>query len=175
MADNTMQSDMPPAISSGGGRTKFLVGGLILLAAVAYLIISNIAGQGEYFMTVDELTSREDELAGRSIRVSGAVIGETIEFDGQTLSFDIVHIPDSAATLTEEGGLAEVLHQAILNPDASRVTVVLYDEPMPDLLQHEAQAIVTGTIGEDGIFYADELLLKCPTRYEEAVPDQTGG
>jgi cytochrome c-type biogenesis protein CcmE len=30
-------------------------------------------------------------------------------------------------------------------------------------------------MGEDGIFYADELLLKCPTRYEEAVPVQAEG
>jgi cytochrome c-type biogenesis protein CcmE len=37
-------------------------------------------------------------------------------------------------------------------------------------LKHEAQAIVTGTLGEDGVFYADELLLKCPTRYQEEVP-----
>ena len=25
---------------------------------------------------------------------------------------------------------------------------------------------------QDGVFYADELLLKCPTRYEEALPSQ---
>jgi cytochrome c-type biogenesis protein CcmE len=43
------------------------------------------------------------------------------------------------------------------------------------LLRHEAQAIMTGELGEDGIFYADELLLKCPTKYEEAVPEQSEG
>jgi cytochrome c-type biogenesis protein CcmE len=25
---------------------------------------------------------------------------------------------------------------------------------------------------QDGRFYADEVLLKCPTRYEEGVPDE---
>ena len=45
---------------------------------------------------------------------------------------------------------------------------------MPDLLRHEAQAIVTGHIDAEGIFHADELLLKCPTKYEEAVPEQAG-
>jgi cytochrome c-type biogenesis protein CcmE len=48
----------------------------------------------------------------------------------------------------------------------------LYTGPRPDLLRHEAQAIVTGRMGEDGVFYADELLLKCPTRYEEEIPLQ---
>jgi cytochrome c-type biogenesis protein CcmE len=33
---------------------------------------------------------------------------------------------------------------------------------------------MTGHLGEDGVFYAEELLLKCPTRYEEAVPKQAG-
>jgi cytochrome c-type biogenesis protein CcmE len=43
------------------------------------------------------------------------------------------------------------------------------------LLRDEAQAIMTGKLGEDGIFYADELLLKCPTKYQEAVPGQAEG
>ena len=51
---------------------------------------------------------------------------------------------------------------------------VVYVGPMPDLLRHEAQAIVTGHVDEQGIFHADELLLKCPTKYEEAVPEQAG-
>jgi cytochrome c-type biogenesis protein CcmE len=44
------------------------------------------------------------------------------------------------------------------------------------MLRDEAQAIVTGRMAADGIFHADELLLKCPTKYQEAVPSQvTGG
>ncbi|HEC22654.1 MAG TPA: cytochrome c maturation protein CcmE [Chloroflexi bacterium] len=174
MAETSYQGAGQPVVASArpAGRAKFIIGGLILLAAVAYLIVSNLLSSQQYFITVDELVSRKDELVGRNIRISGAVIGDTIEYDGQTLSFTIAHVPVSAADIEDEGGLAEVLHQAVSDPNASRVTVVLYNEPMPDLLQNEAQAIVTGTLGEDGVFYADELLLKCPTRYEEAVPEQ---
>jgi len=32
---------------------------------------------------------------------------------------------------------------------------------------------MTGHLGSDGIFHADELLLKCPTKYQDAVPSQT--
>lgn len=174
MVDATLPKSQPPTGRAGifAGRTKFLIGGVILLAAVVYLIAANVVAGQEYFITVDELSSRSGELAGRSIRISGAVIGDSIEYDGHTLSFDIVHIPDSAADIEDEGGLAEVLNQAVSDPNANRVTIMMYDEPKPDLLQHEAQAIITGTLGEDGIFYADELLLKCPTRYEEEVPEQ---
>jgi cytochrome c-type biogenesis protein CcmE len=61
-----------------------------------------------------------------------------------------------------------------VDPTRARMKVV-YVGPKPDLLRDEAQAIMTGRIGEDGVFYADELLLKCPTKYEEAVPEQTEG
>ncbi len=175
MADATLQgselNSLRPA-QSAGGRLKFIIGGLILLAAVAYLIVSNLTSQQEYFMTVNDLLSRQSEMAGRKVRISGVVLGDSIRYDGYELRFTIAHIPDSAAEIEDEGGLAEVLHRAASDPDAATVEVVLYDQPLPDLLKHEAQAIVTGTLGEDGVFYADELLLKCPTRYEEAVPDQ---
>ena len=64
-----------------------------------------------------------------------------------------------------------MLHEAVNDPDAPRLEIV-YEDVKPDLLQHEAQAILRGQLGEDGRFYADELLLKCPTRYEEEIPDQ---
>jgi cytochrome c-type biogenesis protein CcmE len=52
---------------------------------------------------------------------------------------------------------------------------VVYVGVKPDLMRNEAQAIMTGHLGADGIFYAEELLLKCPTKYEEAVPEQAQG
>jgi len=63
------------------------------------------------------------------------------------------------------------LSQAVNDPSRTKMQVVYYGVK-PDLLQHEAQAIMTGQLGEDGVFVADELLLKCPTRYDEAVPEQ---
>jgi cytochrome c-type biogenesis protein CcmE len=166
------------AARPAGFRMKFIVGGLILLAAVAYLIISGLGSQQEYFKTVDEVTAEADRYVGERMRISGAVIGDTIDYDGHTLTFDIVHIPVSAAEMPD-GGLAEVLHQAVNDPNAQRVTVIVVDQPKPDLLKHEAQAIVTGVLEKqtDGtyLFRANELLLKCPTRYEEEVPEQVGG
>jgi cytochrome c-type biogenesis protein CcmE len=66
-----------------------------------------------------------------------------------------------------------VLHAAVTDPNRQRMEVV-YNGPKPDLLRDEAQAIITGKMGEDGKFIASELLLKCPTKYEEAVPEQVG-
>ncbi|MBI9043098.1 MAG: cytochrome c maturation protein CcmE [Anaerolineaceae bacterium] len=64
-----------------------------------------------------------------------------------------------------------VLHNASIDTTLPRIKIEYYGV-QPDLLKNEAQAILTGQFHQDGIFYADELLLKCPTKYEEAVPDQ---
>ena len=84
---------------------------------------------------------------------------------------DFASVQRDNAEIEALGGLAEVLRAAIADPTRARVTVV-YVGPKPDLLRSEAQAIMTGHLGADGTFYAEELLLKCPTKYEEAVPEQ---
>ena len=154
---------------------KFVIGGILILGAVVFLIWSSTAATQEYFLTIDELNAKGSSIVDKNLRVSGAVIGDTIQYDAQslTLSFDVAHVAGDNATLATEGGLAVALHDAVVDPSRSRIKVV-YVGPKPDLLRNEAQAIMTGHLGEDGVFYAEELLLKCPTRYEEAVPEQAG-
>lgn len=155
-------------------RSKFILGGVLILAAIVYLIVSSTQASAEYFLTVEELSQKGQSVVNRNLRVSGAVIGDTIQYDPQTLalSFTVAHVPGDNADIEAQGGLAEVLHQAVIDPTRPHMKVV-YIGPKPDLLRNEAQAIMTGHLGEDGIFYADELLLKCPTRYEEALPQQS--
>lgn len=154
---------------------KFVIGGLLILGAVVFLIWNATTNASQFFMTVDELQAKGPEIVDKNLRVSGAVIGDTIQYDPQTLTltFEVAHVPADAPEIETEGGLAEALHQAVMDPSRARMTVV-YVGVKPDLLRHEAQAIVTGQLSADGVFHADELLLKCPTRYEEAVPEQAG-
>ena len=109
----------------------------------------------------------------RNIRISGVVLGETIEYDESslTLSFTIANVPAAYMAVEERGGLAKVLQEAANDPNNPALRVI-YVGTKPELLRNEAQAILVGRLGSDGIFYADELLLRCPTRYDEAVPDQ---
>lgn len=153
---------------------KFFIGGALILAAVVYLIVSSTQASAEFFMTVDELKQDGAAAVGKSVRLSGAVIGETIQYDAETLTltFEIAQVSGDNNEIEAQGGLAKVLYQAVNDPSRQRVEIV-YVGPKPDLLRGEAQAIMTGKLGEDGIFYAEELLLKCPTRYEEAVPDES--
>ncbi|MCP4142399.1 MAG: cytochrome c maturation protein CcmE [Chloroflexi bacterium] len=157
-------------------NSKFIIGGLFILAAVVYLIASSTQASAEYFMTIEEVREQESEIVGKSLRISGAVLGDTIDYDPDTLTitFTVAHVTGDNDEIEANGGLALVLYNAVREEGTPRLDVV-YNGPMPDLLQNEAQAIMTGYIDADGLFYADELLLKCPTKYEEAVPDQSEG
>jgi cytochrome c-type biogenesis protein CcmE len=159
-----------------GGRRKFLIGGFLIIAAMIYLIVSSTRATAQYFLTVEELLAKGESALDRDIKISGAVEGDTIEYDAKSLElrFTIVNVPADLDEIERAGGLAEVLHRAVTDPGEPRVDV-LYVGPMPDLLRDEAQAILTGRMGADGVFVADELLLKCPTRYEEEIPLQVEG
>ncbi len=157
-----------------GSKAKFIIGGVLIVAAIIYLIASSATANAQYFLTVEETLQKSatGELGDRDLRISGAVIGDTINYNPQTLelSFTIAHVPGSKKELEAEGGLAIALHNAVNDPYRPRLRVV-HNGPMPDLLQDEAQAILTGNL-EGEVFYADELLLKCPTKYEESIPEQ---
>ena len=146
------------------GRYKFLAAGLAILLAVVYLLVSGTLRGARYFITVDELLN-DAAYAGQTLRISGAVDGETLEYDSEKalIQFEIVNIP------SEYDDLATALREALLDRQAARLKIMVQDAALPDLLQHEAQAILTGALNYEGIFVATELLLKCPSRFEESA------
>lgn len=137
-------------------RLMFAIGGVLLLSAVVFLVVNAMSGNTQLYKTVDEFYAEQDRLVERDLRVAGWVIGDTIvytQIDAQNsrLEFDIVDD---------------------LNNPGQRLHVVAFNEPKPDLLQNEAQALVEGRGDANGVFTANPggLMLKCPTRYEEMDP-----
>jgi cytochrome c-type biogenesis protein CcmE len=153
---------------------KLIIGGAVILGAVLYLIISSTLANANYFMTVSELLTQKQELVGKNIRMSGAIIGSSIVYDPQKmdLSFQVAEIPGDYKEIDRRGGLAQVLAEAVNDPTLPRLTIH-YQGPKPDLMKDEAQAIVTGSLDQNGVFQATELLMKCPSKYESSVPDQS--
>ena len=137
-------------------RLMFVVGGVLLISAVVFLVINAMSGSTQLYKTVNEFYADQERLVGRDLRVSGWVIGDSIQYTqidahNSRLEFDITD------DLSNPG---QTLHVVVLN------------EPKPDLLQHEAQALVEGHGDANGVFMSDPggLMLKCPTRYEEMDP-----
>lgn len=147
-------------------RYRFFAGIGVLVAAVLILVLSGTLAGARYFLSVDTVVN-DASYVGKTVRLTGAVLGQSIDYDAETgdLSFTISHVPE------QFDDLAEALHESVSDPSRTRVTVVMTNQVMPDLLQHEAQAILTGKLGEDGTFYATELNLKCPSRFGEGKPD----
>ncbi len=148
-------------------RMQFLTAGVVILVCLLYLLVSGTLQGARYFITVAEVLE-DPAHRGRTVRVSGAVAGESIEYDSERaiIRFEIVNIP------SHYEDLARALHEALADPEAPRMKIIVEDAAIPDLLQHEAQAILTGALQNDGIFHASELLLKCPSRFEESSPPE---
>ena len=155
-------------------NTKLILGIVIIIAAVVYLIVSSTLSQSQYFLTVEELQSNQAEYVGKNVRMSGVVLGDTIAYDPQTLelTFQVAQIPGDHRVIEQMGGMSVVLAQAAQDPTLPKMTIH-YVGPRPDLLKDEAQAIITGSLDENGIFQASELLLKCPSKYQSELPDQS--
>lgn len=141
----------------------------LMIAASGYVVISGTLGSARYFISVDELFLNRAEYAGQTVRVTGAVIGDSIRYDSENLiiEFTVASIP------VENDDLGTALYLAVNDPNVTRMQVRVENQVKPELLQHEAQAIMTGTLGEDGIFRVTELNLKCPSRFIENQPDQS--
>ncbi len=156
MADVTWQNTDDSLVLEKPRRNRlfFVAGGVLLLAAVVFLVVNAMSGNTQLYKTVGEFYAEQDRLVGRDLRVAGWVIGDSIQYtqiDAQNsrLEFDIVDD---------------------LNNPTQKLHVVALNEPKPDLLQNQAQALVEGRADTNGVFNANPggLMLKCPTRYEEA-------
>ena len=152
---------------------KFIIGGVVIAAALLYLLISSTVSGSQYFLTVEELQTKSAEFVGKNVRMSGSVLGDTIQYDAKTLSltFDVAQIPGDHRVIQQMGGMVKVLEDAAADPNAPHMTIH-YTGAKPDLLQPAAQAIISGSLDANGVFQATELLLKCPSKYESALPKQ---
>ena len=138
-------------------KPKYLLGFALIAAAIVFLIVTSMQANAQYFLTVSQLRDRGPAVVNQSVRISGAVIYDnTVLYEVRNnepyLEFSVVDAED------------QIGQQKPLR--------IVYKGPKPDLLQPHAQAIVEGHLAADGNFYADNLLLKCPTRYEEQFPSQ---
>ncbi len=129
----------------GLGRWKFLVGGVAIVALAVYLVVTSLGSSGAYYLTIGEVKARESSLQNHNVRVAGKVIGESIRWDAATMNLSF--------TMRDETGTLKVR----------------YHGPRPDNLKDDADAVVEGRLGGDGVFLANNLLLKCPSRYESEL------
>ncbi len=133
-----------------GLKPQFLVAGLLLVGVIVSLMVYGLTTATAYWLTVDEVQQRGSALVSQRLRVNGVVVDGSEDWNPAevTLRFRI---------------------QDEENPN-QQLEVVFYDS-RPDNFQRAASVIATGELLPSGVFQADDLLLKCPSRYEEAPED----
>ena len=123
---------------------KFIVGGIVLLL-LAVLIVQATISTGAYYLTVDEVLDSGSSIVGQRVRVSGQVVDGSEDWNAQEITLKFAIHEESGAPLP-----------------------IVFEGPRPDNFHRAAEAIVEGEMLPDGTFHADNLLLKCPSRYDEA-------
>lgn len=125
-------------------RLKFLIAGLIIVAAIGYMIYAAIQSGSEYFLTTGELKAMGDKAVGQQTKLGGRVVEGSIQSDkgSNTITF----------TLT----------------DGSQTIPVSYKGAVPDSFQAGTDCIVEGKLVADGSFQATGLMAKCASKYTPA-------
>jgi cytochrome c-type biogenesis protein CcmE len=133
-------------------RSKFLVGGVVVLGTMSVLMWSSVSSASIPVMTPGMLQDRVKEqpnLRNRGVQVGATVVPRTVkEFPGgRELSFLVQYKGDTMP--------------------------VHYRGIKPDTFTDSVDVQMEGRLDENGTFQATTLLTKCASRYENA-PDGKG-
>ena len=121
---------------------------IVLLAIIA--IFASIGGRGgtAYYKSVKEVAS-DTALQGERVKVGGAVVAGSWDRKSNPMRFTIRDEKDTA--------------------QAGPTVKVVYNGAVPSTFGDGVTAIVTGKLAAGGMIDADEMITKCPSKYESAT------
>jgi cytochrome c-type biogenesis protein CcmE len=121
---------------------------IVLLAIIA--IFASIGGRGgtAYYKSVKEIAS-DASLQGERVKVGGAVVAGSWDKKSNPMRFTIRDEKDTAGS--------------------GPTVKVVYNGAVPSTFGDGVTAIVTGKLAADGSIAADEMITKCPSKYESAT------
>jgi cytochrome c-type biogenesis protein CcmE len=132
-----------PKAGSRAGSMKFIIGGLVILGAIAFAMAMSFQSNTVYYMTLQEFNAQHDKFSGQVVRVNGPLDQSSIQIDQKTLELKF--------NLKDRG---------IVQP-------VVYHGVIPDTLTTGESVVAEGKLDAQGVFQASTLLVKCPSKYEE--------
>lgn len=128
---------------------KLFVASVAIAVAVGFLMYSGMQGtMAAYFVTVSELESQQALVDGKRVRVGGNVERGSIQMGGLDDPI-LFNVTDGISTIP-----------------------VVYAGVVPDIFSDHTEVVIEGTFHAGGVFEADTLLTKCPSRFE-AVEEGT--
>lgn len=128
-------------------RTKFLIGGALVLGSAGYLMASSIRDTAVYYLTPGELSAKT--VKDPTFYDTGVKVGARV------VPGSIVRAPGGRET-------------SFSMTDGAKTYNVVYRGITPDTFTDGVDVVVEGRLGRDGTFRATTLLAKCASRYENA-------
>ena len=125
-------------------KKRFIIGGIIILLALGYLGYTSFAGAATYYYKVNEVLVKGSSVIGDNVRVEGHVAPDSVQ-------------RESAGRL---------IRFTISDSDSGQSIPVVYRGVAPDTFKADSDVVVEGSLGSDGIFQAQTIMTKCPSKYE---------
>ncbi len=127
---------------------RFLIGGLIIVAAIAFMSFRSFQANATYYVTSDELMQKVQAgqvTAGKTVRLAGNIDKGSVKWDASKLALQF-------------------------NATNKEVAVpVKYTGPLPDSFNMADSVVVEGTYNADGSVTAHNLFVQCPSKYETEI------
>ncbi len=127
-------------------RKKFLIGGIIVFLAIAFLGYMGFAGAATYYYEVSELLEQGSLIYDENVRVNGQVAPGSLEQESV-------------------GGVVEF---TLIDVDGPESLTVVYQGVIPDTFKEGNEVIVEGYLNSDDIFQGHTLMPKCASKYVPA-------
>ena len=126
-------------------QRRFVVGAVLIAAAVSYLVYAGIRTTSMYYFDMDEFLANRDAHVGETMRVKGWVRKDSMRWDPRTNRLDF----------------------ALGRPDESAPVSVSYHGILPDMFAEGREVVVEGRY-QDGSLAARQIMTSCPSKYEAA-------
>lgn len=130
-------------------RIKFIAGGAIVLAVIAFLVISGLKETLVYFVTPEELRAKVPPEYGKNLRLGGLVLEGSLKRGPEPLRISF-EVTDGRATVP-----------------------VTFTGIPPDLFKEGRGVVVEGVYQSSGVFHASTILAKHSEEYRP--PETTSG
>lgn len=128
-------------------RTRLIGVTAIIMIAVAAVFFGMSGNQAAYYKTVDE-AAQDQSLVGERVKIGGAVVTGSWDRKSNPMRFVIRDENDKDGT--------------------GATLKVVYNGPVPSTFGDGVTAIVTGPLNDKGEIEAQEMITKCPSKYESA-------
>jgi cytochrome c-type biogenesis protein CcmE len=126
-----------------GSRQRILLVALVVVASVAYLILTGVKSTGLQYMSVSELAQLTQPPKADGFRLDGQIAPGTVDYDQR--------IPALKFQMT----------------DGNAHIAVVYDGLKPDAFADGREVVVEGTYDHTArTLHASKLVTKCPSKYE---------